>query len=97
MNLRGQTLAKLKSNPELIITYLDSENFKLNKAYQSVLNTQLKPILQATGDDFAVALVLMLFSSGANSTNATASSALWQASWESDINNCITHQLQHEE
>lgn len=54
VNLRGQTLAKLKSNPELIITYLDSENFKLNKADQSVLNTQLKPILQATGGGFGV-------------------------------------------
>lgn len=55
VNLRAQTLAKLKSNPELIITYLDSENFKLNKADQSVLNTQLKPILQATGGGFGVA------------------------------------------
>ena len=53
-NLRGQTLAKLRSNPELIITYIDSEKFKLNKADQSVLNTQLKPILQATGGGFGV-------------------------------------------
>ena len=53
-NLRGQTLAKLKSNPELIITYIDSEKFKLNKADQSILNTQLKPILQATGGGFGV-------------------------------------------
>ena len=52
--LRNETLAKLKSNPELIITYLDSEDFKLNKADQSVLNTQLKPILQATGGGFGV-------------------------------------------
>lgn len=52
--LRNETLAKLKSNPELIITYLDSENFKLNKADQSVLNTQLKPILQVAGGGFGV-------------------------------------------
>ncbi len=49
------------------------------------------------GDDFAAALVLILFSAGASNIHATASSALWQASWQSDNNHCITHQLQREE
>ena len=48
-NLRNQTLAKLESNPELVITYFDSLAYKFNAKDRSILNRYIKPTLEAGG------------------------------------------------
>lgn len=47
--LTNQTLAKLESNPELVITYFDSLAYKFNAKDQSILNRYIKPTLEAGG------------------------------------------------
>jgi filamentous hemagglutinin len=48
-DLRNQTIAKLESNPELLITYFDSLAYKFNAKDRSILNRYIKPTLEAGG------------------------------------------------
>ena len=48
-SLRNQTIAKLESNPELLITYFDSLAYKFNAKDKSILNRYIKPTIQAGG------------------------------------------------
>ena len=48
-DLRNQTIAKLESNPELVLTYFDSLAYKFNAKDQSILNRYIKPTIQAGG------------------------------------------------
>ena len=48
-DLRQQTLNKLNSRPELVITYLDNEFYKLDRRDKNILDTHIKPIIEASG------------------------------------------------
>jgi filamentous hemagglutinin len=48
-DLRNQTIAKLESNPDLLITYFDSLAYKFNAKDRSILNRYIKPTLEAGG------------------------------------------------